>query len=676
MPVRKKRRQTTLSKRLLYWGSHCFCAATAILIFLTLVQCTINKPEAPSWRTNITVPLMNKTWDMPELIEKIDQDNLTVDSLGNPMFYFNNVLDTVFVGGTFSIPDVVETVSESLGLVTLDPIPPQSFLVALMAEFPGLPAGTFPDTSFDISHALPALGNFTTATIASGSAVMVIENDFGLYLDTVIVAIIDEIAMQQIATYEIPGGIPAGTTSSDTIDLSGKIISNQLSAVIHCHAQQATSFTLADKSLGSSIGMPTGLTVSSAAAMMPEMTKSFSQLIDMNSTHLIESASIDNGRLAIEISNNTNVAANLVLTLPDFISNGSPLVINQTVYAQQGGQYYYNLANYTLEMIDQTLPQALSLDIDANIASSGGAIVTINAGDKISVTATIDNIEFGTINGIIAETSADFDSLQEELDVPTGFSNIQLPSAVLTLAIENSVNIPGSFSIEVDGDQGQHKSLVGTISPGTLENPVMTYIVDSTLTAFMNPIPEVFTVTGSATFGDGVTPGSISSADFLIAELTISSPMEMIIDSSIVDGEWTDTDIDIDSSVVNGFKNAIFHVAFENHLPLGITVEILLSGDSATLYSNPEISLGPVTVGAGVLNPDGTVSEATLSNNSISMDSTQIQVLHNDTLWVGELINLHSTNGASVKMSVSDYLNITGYIDLDINFSDDLWEDN
>ncbi len=676
MAVRKKRQQVSIARRLLYWGSHVLCATAAILAFLTLVQCTINKPEAPSWQTSIVVPLTNKTWDMQELIEKIDQENLILDSSGNPVFYYQDEIDTVSVSGSFEIPDVIETVQESLGLVTLAPIPPSNFAVSLASELPGLPVGTFPDTSFTISNTLPPLGHFTSATIASGFAEFVIDNNFGLYLDTVIVTIMDDVAGQPVTSYSIPGGIPIATVATDTIDLSGQVISNQLSAEIYCHAQQQVTFSLADKALSSSFGMPEGMTVSSATARMPATSRQFTTSFDLESEHQILSATLDSGRLVIDISNNTNVATSLTITLPDFLNGGSPLVINQTVYAHQSGQYYHDLSSYSLEPADQVLPQTLDIQVDAAIASSGGGIVTIDASDYFSVTATVDQMKMGTVSGIIGSTAATFDSLEQEIDIPAGFDNMQLPSAVITLEVENTVNIPGSFVLSIDGDLGQHTTLSGDILPGTQASPSTTIITDSALATLMDPIPSVFTVSGNVIFGDGVTIGSLNSTDYLFATVTISSPMEMVIDSSMVDGEWSDAEIDIDSAVVNGFKNALFHASFENHLPVGVTVEILLSGDSASLYSSPEVTLGPVTVNAGTLNPDGTVAEATVSETVLSMDSIQAQVLHNDTLWIGENLLLHSTNGQTIKMSASDYLQIIGYIDLDFNFSDELWEDN
>ena len=69
MAKRKRRSKSTTSHRVLHWLGHILCGFVVIFLFLTLVQCTIRKPEAPSWDTKLVVPLVHKTYSMTELIE-------------------------------------------------------------------------------------------------------------------------------------------------------------------------------------------------------------------------------------------------------------------------------------------------------------------------------------------------------------------------------------------------------------------------------------------------------------------------------------------------------------------------------------------------------------------------------------------------------------------------------
>ncbi len=676
MGKRKKRTETTISRKLFYLISHICCGVVAILVFLTLVQCTVKKPEAPTWDTKLILPLVNKAYDMPELIEKIDQDNLVTDSLGNPFFYYEKILDTVTINGSFAIEDISQNLSESLGVIQLDPFTGTTVAVNLNDYVP-YASGDIPPLSFDVVEPLPPIGEFTIATIESGYALVTIDNNFGLDLDVVDVTIDDIILSSQLTSYSIPGGIPAGVTQVDTIFLDGKTVSNQLQITLNCHTPGATSFSTADKSLSTTVSMPVGPSVSSATAQIPRIVRDFDEIVDIDSDHLLQTAVLSDGQLVLNIDNNTNVPANLVITLPDIKNGAAPLTINQPIYANDTRQVIYDLSGYSLEPVDQTMPQTIQVDIQAVIDSSGAQLVTIDAGDKISVTTGILNVGLASVQGIIAPTTAEFDNIQQSIDLPKGFDEVQLTSAMLTLEIENRVNIPGSFSVNLLGDMGQLKIITGNILPGTPESPVTSLIIDSNITAFMNPVPELLTINGTATFGDGVTSGSINADDFVTATIILNSPLEMIIDSATFDGDWESTDIDQSDikKITDNINLAHFYTTVVNRLPLGIEVEFYLSGDSATLYTNPELTLGPIAVVNGNLNPDGTVASSVISENVLTLDSDQTRILENDPLWIGQMYTLAGTNGETVRFTATDSLKVSSYIELDFTVSSDLWED-
>jgi len=676
MGKRKKNKKKSNSQRLLYWGSHVFCGIAVILAFLTLIQCNVEKPEAPTWNTNLVVPLVNKTYDMPELIEKIDQDNLDIDSLGNPFFFYREVLDTIAIEGSFAVEDISRTISESLGVVQLDPFTGANVNVNL-GDYVPLMAGDVPPISFDISEALPPMGEFTIATVESGYALVTIENYFGLDLDTVIVTINDVLLGGQLTSYAVPGGILAGDIRVDTIDLAGKTVSNELEMNLHCYTPGATSFSLSGKSLSATVSMPEGPEVSSATAQIPRIVKEFNENIELNGDHQVQRATLSDGRLILNILNNTSVPADLVITMPDINDGGTPLVINQPIIPGEDQMVLYDLTGYNLEPSDQTMPQSIPVTFEAVIDSSAGELVTINAGDRISVTTGINNISFSSVEGILAPTTADFDNIQQEIDVPKGFDEVQLTSAVLMIEIANTVNIPGTFSVNLDGDQGQHRVISGSVDPGTPQSPTVSMVTDSNLSAFLNPIPNLLTVNGTATFGDGVTGGSINADDFVTATIIISSPLEMVIDSSQFEGEWESVEIDQSdiTKITDNINLATFYTTIANKLPVGLQAEFYLGGDSATLYSNPQVTLGPVTVAHGQLNPDGTTGAAVISENVLTLTNEQARILENDPLWIGQSFTLESTNGETVRFSAGDSLTVNGYIEVDFTVSESLWED-
>ena len=70
--ARKNDAETPWNERFMFkYGSRLLLGITVIVVFLTLAQCTVEKPESPQWSTRLTVPIVNRTYDMEELVNKI-----------------------------------------------------------------------------------------------------------------------------------------------------------------------------------------------------------------------------------------------------------------------------------------------------------------------------------------------------------------------------------------------------------------------------------------------------------------------------------------------------------------------------------------------------------------------------------------------------------------------------
>ena len=663
MRRRKKKDRKSFGWRLLGWLSHLACAAFIVIAFLTLVQCTIKKPEAPSWETNMAIPLADETWDMDELVDRIDEDNITIGDDGQPLFFYESEFDRVGIISDFAIDPVYQSVAESLEVISLDPISESSISVNL-ADYVPLVAGDLPAVSFDISEDIPAMGDFTTATIESGDMLLSIENQFGVDLDTVITVITDVINATTVMTVEFPGGVSAGDTRDTTISLAGKTISSQMTADIHCHNQAQTAFSTSGRYLSAATSIPTGMEVSSATASIPRQVFNFNETIAINSEHQVDSAAITAGELRLNVVNNTSVPDTILVEIAGLQQAGADFVINQAINPRDSVLIVRDLAGYNI------IPgsgQQVALDVEAVINSSG-YIVTVNADDNMRVDAAIDGISLGTVYGTIATTTATFDPINEQLDMPDGFDYIEMPAVELTLVYNNEVNIAGNLTVYLEGDNGKFDTIQESISAAATDSIVYN------LSNFMYPMPGNITVTGSATFG-GL--GSINSSDSISGLIRIESPLQIAINApDTIEIEPEGSEMDIDSSLVESLNLAQFHATLTNHLPVGVIITVLLGPDSAGLFTtdNPDVvELGPVSIAAGYVS-DGLVDSARVSEADIIMDATDLQVLLNDSLWVGEILVLDQTTGA-VRFTADDYFGINGYIDVTVDVSEDLWED-
>ena len=85
-----------------------------------------------------------------------------------------------------------------------------------------------------------------------------------------------------------------------------------------------------------------------------------------------------------------------------------------------------------------------------------------------------------------------------------------------------------------------------------------------------------------------------------------------------------------------------------------------MGGDSATVYSNPQVTIGPISVDAS-----GALATGLESSGEITLTNDDVRILENATVWIGPRLTLHSSNGQEVSLTASDSLTVVGYIDVE-----------
>ncbi|MCK4461431.1 MAG: hypothetical protein KAW46_06480, partial [candidate division Zixibacteria bacterium] len=459
------------------FGSKILLGITIIAVFLTIAQCTIEKPESPEWTTRLTVPIVNRTYDMEELVNKIDQEGVGIDQQGNITFTISEALDTVRLDAdVLATDDLTYSVTEVLGVVSIDPptIDPVSVsLSAITGLATGLPGDSANVNSmgFDVYNTLDQIEEFSQATVASGDVIAIVDNNLGVDLDTVILEIYDITNAVTVAVDTFPNTIVAGQVDSLVISLTGKTLSNALRVNVHGHTPGGTITSYSTRYLSTELVFPSGLTVSSAVAQIPAMDLAFSEQIELGETERIDTATLSTGQLTLTISNATNLSASLSVSIPDLVTQGSSLSIDTTVPPQGQVQIVRDLAGSQLVPGGSSLPQLVDINVTVDIPGSGGQQVAVNQADSFYVQAELTSLTFGSVTGVFSSTEATFDAESFDIDIPTGFDSLELVSAVLTLDIENGTGLPGYLDIQLVGDNGKSLALTGDIEAGSSSQP-------------------------------------------------------------------------------------------------------------------------------------------------------------------------------------------------------------
>ena len=653
-------------------------ALTVIMVFLTLVQCSIKKPESPEWTTNFVLPVINKTYDMAELINRLDQDGIAMDSVGNITYTITEELDTLTISSNYlTTPNLSYSFGQKLDTLSISsPTVPPVFID--LAAITGISASTPEDTvtigqrSFDINNALPNASSYSSATIVSGTANMQLHNNLGAALDTVILELWDIQFGTLLAIDSIFSPIPSGTSATIPIDLSGRTISNRFRAIAHCYTAGGFVTQVSTRGVSTELDFVGAVTVSSATAEIPAVSRSFSDHVNLLESDRIDTAVISSGNLQISISNATSLNANVSILIQDIQVGGQPLTLMPSVSPLQTTVLNINLAGYEIVPSDASAPQTLDINAVANIPTTAPIHVSVSQSDSFYVTATLQNLTFSSVSGFFDSVAVLFDGLNQTIDVPTGFDSIQMTSAILTLEINNSIDLPGDLNIQVDGNNGKTLNLLGNISAsGGLASATST-IVEPSAGSFLSPIPSQIDISGSVVFANGGYQGKIEANDFICATVTMISPLEMIIDPAQVETDVEKTEIDQQdiNAITDHVLEARFIYNIVSRLPIGAQVDIYFGPDSATLFTNPQLLVNALQLPAAPVGAGGIVSD-TISTDfqEVYLDSIDLKILENDTLYFGSTLNLSGTSGQMVKLTGNDYLSITGRIEVSYRFN-------
>ncbi|MCK4371958.1 MAG: hypothetical protein KAW61_02375, partial [candidate division Zixibacteria bacterium] len=229
----------------------------------------------------------------------------------------------------------------------------------------------------------------------------------------------------------------------------------------------------------------------------------------------------------------------------------------------------------------------------------------------------------------------------------------------------------GYLDIQLVGDNGKNLALTGDIEAGSSSQPVTTTITNSDIADFISPLPSHVEAGGTVTFGDGVTQATVTVDDFVFTRVGIMAPMEMIIHESLIETDIEREEIDQEDidAVTEHVVEAGFVYNIVNHLPLGASIEIFLGPDSATLYTNPGLTIGPLSIDAAPVSGAGLVIDtASTGYQEIMLSNADIQILKNETLYIGQELILQGTDGQSVRLIQSDYITVTGRFEVEYRF--------
>ncbi len=639
-----------------------------LLLSLTVLQCSIEKPVTPTWNLKLTLPLVNKHYDMATLIDKMDQQYLTLDSLGNPLFYFQKDMDTVRLTDKLRCDPMTLNFKDTLGIVKVHSGESREITIALSEFYEGEP-GDVPPCSATVRDDLDPFSDFSRVHVQQAFSSLEMRNNLGLDLSLIRVKLIDGDSGDTLYTVMLPDGLADSGSLSQSLIFEETTLSNRLSIEITGASLGGYLPSTEDKSLSVTLTLDS-MQVSWGQAKVSSLEISQSETLLLPTASLIDSAGIRSGQLTLDLQNFTNLDANVSVSLPQLIKDGHNLSAACSLPASGSSGLNLSLDGYTL-----TLGSHTNVVIETKVSSPGseGNLVGFASSDSVAFSAQLSDLIFTYVAGIIEPTRVAIDPKQYELDLPQGFESAQLPNASLSLEIHNGVDLPVDLSVDIQGNNGQDLALQANVPAAGPFGTAVTYVQQNDLGSFLSPVPQRITITGEAICGDGRTFGIARESDFTFATVEVSSPLDLIWDSCRIeiDPSSDEADEDLRELIRDQLNSGKVILKVENHLPLTAEAKIYFSEGEGRLFSNPDLVIGPVAVPAGRLNRDGSVEESDFSTTEIEVTYDDLQVFANGPFYMGGVIDLPGTGGELIRASAADYLDITSYMELEVKSKKD-----
>lgn len=639
-----------------------FTIGAAILLSFSMLlpSCSIESPQAPEWDVNLTVPLVNRVYTSAELLEELDPEHIVSDSAGNSFFCVVEELDTVAIDSTLALDPVSTSYDRSVGPIKIATPAPQSYQIAMADNVP-LIAGAVPDTGVWTEQLLDQSNNYSSVDIAEGGLIVTAVNNTGLDLDSVVFELYDAQTTSLLGSYVQPGGLAVAESLLDTLPLAGKSVSADFRAATYFHTPGGLLLSLAERSLDLTFSFTNNLAAASVTGQVEQFTSDYSQATELNTDYRIESASLAEGTLDFSVINHLPLPLEMHIEFPEISNGAGAFTVELNAAAGAQADISRSLAGFTVQPVDNNI----RAEIAATVISSGDEFVTIAQDDNIAFDLDLTNLKIAQARAVVTPTEVGWTSTSIAVDAPEGFDNASFEEVTLALSISNGSELPADLQISLTADHGAQVAVSGHVIPGSLRNPTEAIITSSDLALLLSPVPHSITVAGVAVVGDGITPVDISESDFLTATAELSAPLDLQLAASSFEGDKERVEIEPDvRERVDRLQAGIFHGTMTNHLPLGASVTIYIAVDSATLFSDPLVTIGPIAFDQGIVGPQGRVVTDRVTESTLELTAEQIGVFANSTIYVAPVISTPGSDGKFIKIRAQDYLDMAGYVEI------------
>jgi hypothetical protein len=657
-----------------------------------------SEPVLPTWDVDLTVPILDKTFTLGELVEK-DTTYLKVGA-GNQIYYSTSEkLDATKIGDNLKISDISTSASTKLGNFEIKNPGTISASIKAYDIFPSLSSNLPPGNYIVPSNApgqtvttnFTAFDNFQQVTFDGGIIKVTVNNGLPVPLqfpNGLAIYNSNDLTTPILTLFE-NATINANSELTATADLAGKTLPANLSLKVtvlspgsggqQVYLDVNQMFVTVSASLEN-------LSIASASAKIPSQTEpvviSDSFVLEPNEPQpdLINEVNFKSGSMKIKVVNGIDLGLNGSITLYNFVrkSDNTPLQILLNIGRKNSASntltFNLNLADYKLV---GNLTNTVDYKVEVRTEDTGNEYRTVSKNDGLSAEITLQNIVIESISGKAKPREISFEEQKIDLaglkDYREKFKgSIKFDDIQVEINLVKTAQFTFDLNLKIKGVNtrtGKVDSIEIPLAQRRFSGSTHRIVLNksnSNIVNFINSfasqeLPEYLIVTGSVFLNPNYEVGRVSSSDSVYGSISVSFPASVGISNAVFEDTSEVNELSDESKKeIDKTNYGKLFVEIENGLGvdvrfrakiLGVTMDSLLS-----IPKDNDFMINPAPVGS-----DGFSSGTTRYINVIELNRNEIQKFK-DMKFVRSFISIATANnGGIVKFRTTDSLKVKIY---------------
>ena len=653
---------------------------TSILLF----ACK-HELEKPTWDVDMIVPIAHSEMDINNLLTDSNASAIIDDNNFITLIYEQNFIDMNY--------DSLIKIDEEFGekTTTLDSVIFDDVVIADTASvgdaIAQIPGGTifFPDGSTNTIPAMPNMMSndtigintseyFETMTLHKGWLIIDLINNFPTDVSNVSMTLINSVNQDIIANFNFPL-IPSGTTSTDSVDISGKVLDQSLIAIVNNMDVEESNGPVLIKYSDAIITKITltDIGIIEATAIFPEQeldSKKEEHIFDMKGAQITE-IGVKEGTVTLNVLS-TLPNGRIIYSIPSLSKNGVPFYTENVIPTSQNGEltsFEFDFAGYVLDLtgkedrdggdtINTIYTETFSF-IDYT-----GELVTLNQTDSF-----YSNTEFLFIPeyalGYLGQDTIEIEENEINFEVMNNINvgNIDLEEVKLKLKVENYIGADAYLEIiklrseNLGGESiDLFENYIVDIERATLTNestPINSTLSETIVDAdeFIEILPNK--ITSQANFY--LNPnGQSATQDFLYPEYPLEASLSIEIPLSFIATNLTFIDTnEVNIKDESEYDIEKIYITMENGLPFTASIELILLDENNividTLLQNSTIISAQID--ANNIVTKNTISTLEMDYPDFESVKKIVSVSSFSTEPNNEFIDIYSNYKLDIKIS-------------------------